>query len=141
MVTDEYRRLVARIQLGDHTAMGELYDALGCLIYQTVGRLIGFSPAAEDITTTVFVEAWRSPTALARHHDQLPNYLTRRAHHHTMIRCGIRPAESGDVSPDADITQVTLRSGPRRGEPARSALRGGQPVYGRNLPSPVVVPG
>jgi RNA polymerase sigma-70 factor (ECF subfamily) len=52
------RSLALRLQAGDETALGELYDQYGRFVFGLALRVIGDRQCAEDVTQDVFVSMW-----------------------------------------------------------------------------------
>jgi len=52
--------LFARVQLGDHAAFADLYDALAPLVFGAVKRIVRDPAMSEEVTQEVFVELWTS---------------------------------------------------------------------------------
>jgi RNA polymerase sigma-70 factor (ECF subfamily) len=52
-------RVITRMIQGDPTALAELYDAHGGLIYTLALRIVGQPHDAEEIVQEVFAQAWR----------------------------------------------------------------------------------
>ena len=57
------RRLAARLQARDATALGELYDRYSLVVYSTIQRIARDGATSEDLTQEVFIRVWnRIPT-------------------------------------------------------------------------------
>ena len=55
------RRLVARVQAGDHAALATLYDRHGATVYSIALSILRDPGRAEDVTQDVFVTLWTQP--------------------------------------------------------------------------------
>ncbi len=55
--------LVDRMARGDETALAELYDRHASKVYAVARAVVGESADADEVTTDVFVHAWRSAGA------------------------------------------------------------------------------
>ena len=51
--------IVRRLAGGDRTALAELYDRHGDIVYSLACRILGSTPDAEDVVQDVFTQAWR----------------------------------------------------------------------------------
>lgn len=59
----EDARVAARLQAGDDSALAELYDAHGAVVFGLAARITGDRTVAEDLTQEVFVSLWQRPDA------------------------------------------------------------------------------
>jgi RNA polymerase sigma-70 factor (ECF subfamily) len=60
---DESRRLIERLRARDATALGELYDRYGGVVYSIILRIARDTATSEDLTQEVFLRVWnRIPT-------------------------------------------------------------------------------
>ena len=60
---DESRRLIERLRARDATALGELYDRYGGVVYAIILRIARDRGTSEDLTQEVFLRVWnRIPT-------------------------------------------------------------------------------
>jgi DNA-directed RNA polymerase specialized sigma24 family protein len=55
--------LIHRLQSGDGVAFDSIFERYRQLVYRCVFRIIADSGLAEDVTQTVFLKLWASPTA------------------------------------------------------------------------------
>lgn len=60
---DEQRKRYDRVVAGDRLALLESFDHTAGLVFCAALALTGDRRAAEELTETLFVEFWRSPTA------------------------------------------------------------------------------
>lgn len=56
---EEAARLIALMAVGDHPALGKLYDLLGAVIYSLASRMLSDGREAEEVTQDVFLSAWQ----------------------------------------------------------------------------------
>lgn len=60
---DESRRLIERLRARDASALGELYDRYGGVVYAIILRIARDTGTSEDLTQEVFLRVWnRIPT-------------------------------------------------------------------------------
>jgi RNA polymerase sigma-70 factor (ECF subfamily) len=60
---DESRRLIERLRARDASALGELYDRYGGVVYSIILRIARDTATSEDLTQEVFLRVWnRIPT-------------------------------------------------------------------------------
>src|SRR5690242_10829818 len=74
------RSLALRLQAGDETALGELYDQFGRFVFGLALRVIGDRQAAEDVTQDVFVSMWEQPDRFDAERGTLRAFLGTLAH-------------------------------------------------------------
>jgi RNA polymerase sigma-70 factor (ECF subfamily) len=65
-----------RIAHGDESALGELYDQLGGLLFSLARRITGNDREAEEIVQDVFVSAWRNARAFDIRRSSPATWLT-----------------------------------------------------------------
>ncbi len=63
---------VAQAPMTGSTALGELYDRYGRMVFSLAYRITGSSETAEEVTQDVFVQVWR----FAQHYDPQQGKLT-----------------------------------------------------------------
>ncbi|HEY3366694.1 MAG TPA: sigma-70 family RNA polymerase sigma factor [Symbiobacteriaceae bacterium] len=51
--------LMTRLAAGDQSAVGDLYDRYSRQVFSLARRMLGDSPAAEDVTQDVFLKVWK----------------------------------------------------------------------------------
>ena len=102
--------LMAQIARGDASALGELYDRYGRLVYSLALHIVGDHAAAEEITQDVFTRVWQNASRYDAQRAQVNTWISRIARnrsidvlrrrqarvHHTSI-------EWGEVAPDAMV--------------------------------------
>ena len=56
----EWASLVARLAGGDEHALARLYDSTNRIVYGLALRILGDPSSAEDVTTEVYLQVWRT---------------------------------------------------------------------------------
>ncbi|HEV7662749.1 MAG TPA: sigma-70 family RNA polymerase sigma factor [Chloroflexota bacterium] len=82
-VADE-AALVACVAEGDAHALEQLYERHSRGVYSVTMRLLGDSPAAEEVVQETFLKLWRQPTAYQSARGRLFPWLLSVAHHHAV---------------------------------------------------------
>lgn len=59
MHEQEWAGLLARIAVGDQSALGELYDASSAKVFGLAMKILGDHAAAEETTLDVYAQVWR----------------------------------------------------------------------------------
>ena len=91
--------LMSRVLANDQSAMAEIFDRYGSLVYSVALRILKDPGQAEDVLQEIFIQIWRNPGKFAEGRGSLPAWLAvvarNRAIDHLRQR---RPSESfGDV--------------------------------------------
>ncbi|MDE3231300.1 MAG: sigma-70 family RNA polymerase sigma factor [Chloroflexota bacterium] len=103
LIEEQEVALVSRASLRDHDAFGQLYQLYFDRIYRYVRLKVGNAPEAEDITSVVFFNAWRTIHNFApQRESSFAAWLFRLAHNAVIDRYRSARAD------------VSLNSGERR---------------------------
>jgi RNA polymerase sigma-70 factor (ECF subfamily) len=70
----------ARLVQQDESALGELYDQFGSLVYGLGARVTGSTQAAEDVTQEVFAHVWQRPETFDPARGSMRSWLGTLAH-------------------------------------------------------------
>ena len=86
--------LAARLSVGDHDALAEVFDRLAAAVYSGALRVLGHHAAAQDVVQDVFVELWSHPGRYDPAAGSLRGYLTMQARHRAvdLVRSELRRA-------------------------------------------------
>ena len=76
--------LVASVARGDTRALELIYERHSRGVYSLALRLLGESPAAEDVVQETFLKLWRQPSAYQPQRGRLLAWLLGVAHHHAV---------------------------------------------------------
>jgi RNA polymerase sigma-70 factor (ECF subfamily) len=79
-------QLAARLAAGDQTALAEIYDCYGGLVYGLARRVLGDRALAEDVTQEVFVYLWQHPEHFDASRGTLRTWLGLIAHRRSVDR-------------------------------------------------------
>lgn len=96
--------LIARIRMGDETAMSDLYDRYSGIVYGVALRVLGNTTAAEDVLQEVFLQLWRRPRAFDSERGRLAAWLAVIARNRAIDHLRKRP-------PEDDIEEISISSG------------------------------
>lgn len=106
MVTDRrLAQLIRRARRGDTNAFGKLYDEYADRVYAFVRSRTGSVHDAEDVTATVFLNAWESMASYDDRGLPFAAWLFRIARNSTIDeyrRCATRPVPIAELPPEAD---------------------------------------
>ncbi|HEX4834532.1 MAG TPA: RNA polymerase sigma factor [Trebonia sp.] len=116
-----------RVTNGDHDAFGELFDRHAGMVYTHLYRRLGDWPEAEDLTSAVFLHAWRRRSQVVFDRDSaLPwllgvaNGLLRNAarsrRRHAALMARIRTDEAAEGASRVYAT-MSWSPGPTAGQP------------------------
>ena len=61
--------LLSRVQRGDEAAMAVLYDRYSRIVYSVSLRVLRDAAAAEDVLQEIFMQIWRTLTALSQREE------------------------------------------------------------------------
>lgn len=76
--------LVTCVAEGDAVALEQLYERHSRGVYSLAMRLLGDSPAAEEVVQETFLKLWRQPAAYQPTRGRLFPWLLGVAHHHAV---------------------------------------------------------
>jgi RNA polymerase sigma-70 factor (ECF subfamily) len=85
--------LIACIRAGDQSAMAELYDLYGGVVYGVALRVLANTTAAEDVVQEVFLQLWRNPGAFDADRGRLAPWLAVIARNRAIDSLRKRPME------------------------------------------------
>jgi RNA polymerase sigma-70 factor, ECF subfamily len=108
-------RLVARIRAGDETAMSELYDRYGKVVYAVALRVLKETGAAEDVLQEVLVQLWRKPDSFDASRGSLAAWLTVITRNRAIDRVRKR-------RPEVELEDIVIAGGPDLSDAAERAL-------------------
>lgn len=117
--------LVAKIAAGNRLALQVLYARHHARVYRFISRLIGSDTAAEDLTSEVFLAAWRQAHRFEAR-SSVTTWLLAIARYKALAELRRRPQAlcdeaSAEVSDPADDPEATLEI-KHRGEILRDCL-------------------
>jgi len=108
-------RLVARIRAGDETAMSELYDRYGKVVYAVALRVLQETGAAEDVLQEILVQLWRRPDSFDASRGSLAAWLTVITRNRAIDRVRKR-------RPEVELEDIVIAGGPDLSDEAERAL-------------------
>jgi RNA polymerase sigma-70 factor (ECF subfamily) len=82
--SDEDATLVAALATGNSAALETIYERHSRGVYSVALRLLGDSPAAEEVVQETFLKLWRKPSAFQPNRGRLLSWLLGVAHHHAV---------------------------------------------------------
>jgi len=97
------------------SALGELYDRYGRLIYTVAIHVVGDSETAEEITQDVFVRAWEGAHMYRPEMAKVSSWLVSIARHRSideLRRRGARPENAQGIWFDDDLNGLLSTDGP-----------------------------
>jgi len=103
--------LVARIAIGDGSALHHLYARYGSLVHSIAARVTQDRCAAEDVAQQVFIRVWERPTAFAPDRGSLRTWLSTLAHgravdHVRREQAGRRREQQQLPGPPSDVEEL-----------------------------------
>jgi RNA polymerase sigma-70 factor, ECF subfamily len=96
--------LIARIRVGDQSAMADLYDRYSGVVYGVALRVLANTTAAEDVVQEVFLQLWRNPQAFDAKRGRLAPWLAVIARNRAIDMLRKRPLED-------DINEIPISTG------------------------------
>ena len=90
---------------GDETALGELYNRYGRLVYSLAFRVLGDSAQAEEVTQDTFLKVWREPLAWDPARGRFDGWLMTLARYTAIdrLRKETRRAPGGQIELEEDV--------------------------------------
>lgn len=73
--------LVARLQDGDHDALGELYDKYGSNCYSLARRILRDPELSQDVVQEVFLALWKNPHSYKSGRGSFSSWVLSLTHH------------------------------------------------------------
>jgi RNA polymerase sigma-70 factor, ECF subfamily len=67
--------LLARVEQGDHAAMGMLFDRYSVMVYSVALRVLKDTGQAEDVMQDIFIQIWKKPGAFISGRGSLGAWL------------------------------------------------------------------
>src|SRR6201996_6267268 len=67
--------LLQRVREGDQTAMAEVFDRYGRMVYSVAFRVLRDSGHAEDVMQEIFFQVWRNPNSFVQGRGSLGAWL------------------------------------------------------------------
>ncbi|MCC7209770.1 MAG: sigma-70 family RNA polymerase sigma factor [Anaerolineae bacterium] len=94
-----------RMARGDPTALGDLYDRYGRLVYSLAYRVLGDTSQAEEVTQDTFLKVWREPLAWDPAHGRFDGWLLTLARYTAIdrLRMETRRAPGGQIALEDDV--------------------------------------
>ena len=106
--------LVSDIAQGNQDALTELYDSTNRIVYGLALRILGESPAAEEILFEVYLQVWRKAKNFDPNRGKVTSWLISMTRSRAIDALRARQARGGNLAQSLDeISDVQdLRSGP-----------------------------
>ena len=86
MHEQEWAGLLARIAVGDQSALGELYDASSAKVFGLAMKILGDHAAAEETTLDVYTQVWRRASSYDAERGTPGSWLMTLAKHRAIDR-------------------------------------------------------
>ena len=86
MHEQEWAALLARIAVGDQSALGELYDASSAKVFGLAMKILGDHAAAEETTLDVYTQVWRRSSTYEAERGTPGSWLMTLAKHRAIDR-------------------------------------------------------
>lgn len=86
MHEQEWAGLLARIAVGDQSALGELYDASSAKVFGLAMKILGDHAAAEETTLDVYAQVWRRASSYDAERGTPGSWLMTLAKHRAIDR-------------------------------------------------------
>jgi RNA polymerase sigma-70 factor, ECF subfamily len=132
--------LVRRLIMADESALEELYDRYGSLVFSLALRMLGTAEAAEDVVQDAFYRVWRQAAAYDASRGRLSTWLMNIARNlciDELRRRAVRPQLA--VGPETE-EQVDMVAAPPETDPAEqlwvTQRRAAVATALANLPAP-----
>ena len=124
---DSDEGLIRRIENGDESALGVLYDRYGGLVYSVAKHILGESGAAEEVLQDIFHQLWRTASNFDSARGSLSSWLLVMARNRSIDRVRRRtPFKEEEVAESLHGPGLDLESAAAQNEMAvrvRAALR------------------
>jgi RNA polymerase sigma factor (sigma-70 family) len=110
------RLLGARLRAGDDSALAEIFDQLGPLVFGLARRLTGSPAMAEDVMQEVFTALWTQPDRFDPERGSLRAYLGLMSHRRSVdavrrsSRRQLRENKVGGLVPAAGVQEDTAEA-------------------------------
>lgn len=107
--------LLQLITQGRETALAELYDRYGRLVYSVAYRIVGSSQTAEEVTLDVFTRAWKKGHTYDDSKSKVSTWLTRLARNRAIDQLRqekVRPEKNSVAWTEITAVPVTMSQHP-----------------------------
>jgi RNA polymerase sigma factor (sigma-70 family) len=93
---------IRRMADGDESALGDLYDRLGGLLYSLARRVLNSEREAEEVVQDVFISAWRNARSFDPARASVTTWLTTLTRHKAIdrLRASRRRLPSAPTEPE-----------------------------------------
>jgi RNA polymerase sigma-70 factor, ECF subfamily len=96
--------LMHRVSTGDESAVAELYDRFGALVYKVARQLLPTQPEAEDAVQEVFVRLWKTADRYDPRRAKLVTWVMLIARRHLIDRIRRNAVRPDTTTLEGDFT-------------------------------------
>jgi len=108
---DESRRLIERLRARDATALGELYDRYGGVVYSIILRIARDKATSEDLTQEVFLRVWNRIPSFDAERGSLSTWVLTIARHSAIDFLRSRSGKQARLNISIETLERSLTGG------------------------------